>query len=138
MLRRLLVTALLLSSLVLAQTKDDSSMSASPPAQAKSDSTEPPAQVTVGDGRLTGGHLIHKVQPKYPTAAKKAHIQGTVVFSATIGKDGTIQKLDPVSGPVELIPAATDAVLKWRYSPFLWKTDPITVTTDIRVKFSYR
>jgi protein TonB len=42
-----------------------------------------------------------------------ARPQGKVRFTATIGKDGTIQNVPVVSGPPVLIPAATEAVKKW-------------------------
>jgi periplasmic protein TonB len=137
MLRRLVLTALLLlSSGLIAQTKDPSSSSpssASPPAQEKSDSQKPPATTF---GELTKGKLIHKVRPKYPEAAKKAHIEGTVILNVDIEKDGTIGYLEAVSGPAELIPAAIEAVRKWRYSPYLMKNEPIAVRTEIRVNFA--
>lgn len=82
------------------------------------------------------GRLIHKVQPKYPKAAKKAHIEGTVILRAVIEKDGTIGYLEAVSGPTELIPSAKEAVRKWRHSPSLLGNEPISVNTDIRVNFS--
>lgn len=87
-------------------------------------------------GEVTAGRLILKVQPKYPKAAKKAHIEGTIVLSADIGKDGTIGYLEAVSGPAELIPAAMEAVRKWRYSPWLYRNEPVAVRTKIRVIFS--
>jgi len=135
--RRLVLAAFLLSAFeLIAQSKDVPSTSASSQAQDKSDSTKPPASATVGDGQLSGGRLIHKAQPKYPKAAKKAHIEGTVVLSADIEKDGTIGHLEAVSGPAELIPAAMESVRKWRYSPFLYRNEPIAVRTDISVNFS--
>jgi TonB family protein len=143
---RLVLAALLLSSIgLIAQTKDPSSSSsspsssspsaASPPPQEKSGSTKPPAVAVTGKD-VTPGRLIHKVAPKYPKAAKKAHIEGTVVLSATIFKDGTIHHLDVVSGPAELIPAAMEAVRQWRYSPpYMLKNEPVAVTTPIIVNF---
>jgi len=91
--------------------------------------------VRVGDKNLVGGHLIHKVQLKYPKAARKAHIEGTVVLCAEIGKDGKISALRPLSGPSELIDSAVNAVQKWVYTPFVLNGEPIKVTTDIRVTF---
>jgi TonB family protein len=140
---RLLLAALLLSSLgLIAQTKDPSSSSspssANPPAQEKSGYTKPPAAATTA-GEVTSGRLINKVEPKYPEAARKAHIEGTVVLSATIFKDGTIHHLDVVSGPAELIPAAMEAVWQWRYSPpYMRKNEPVAVITPITVNFALR
>jgi len=52
---------------------------------------------------------IHEVQPKYPSAAKKSHIEGMVVLCVTIGKDGDVRSVSATSGPKELIPAAVQA-----------------------------
>ena len=91
--------------------------------------------VHVGDKSLLGGHLIHKVPPKYPKAARKAHIEGTVVLCAEIGKDGKISGLRPLSGPSELIDSAIHAVQKWEYTPFVLNGEPVNIETDIRVTF---
>jgi len=84
---------------------------------------------------VNGGGLIHKVAPKYPRSARKAHIEGTVVLCAVIQKDGVIRDLRAVSGPPELIPAAMGAVKKWRYRPYVFQGQTIEVGTDIRVNF---
>ena len=84
---------------------------------------------------VSGGGLIHKVAPKYPRSARKAHIEGTVVMCAVIQKDGVIRDLRAVSGPPQLIPAAMEAVRKWRYRPYSYQGQPIEVSTDIRVNF---
>ena len=81
------------------------------------------------------GKLIHKVAPKYPKTARRNGIQGTVVICATIGKDGTIKDVRAISGPEELVPAALDAVKKWRYQPFELKGETVEVDTDIQVNF---
>ena len=40
----------------------------------------------------------------YPPEAKMARIQGVVKLSAVIGKDGTMQHLDVISGHPLLVP----------------------------------
>ena len=82
--------------------------------------------------------LVHKVKPVYPAAAKKAHIEGTVVLHAIIAKDGTVQSLDYVSGPDELKDSAMEAVKKWRYKPMLLDNQPVEVNTEISVQFGKR
>jgi TonB family protein len=79
--------------------------------------------------------LMHKVKPDYPAAAKKAHIEGTVVLHAIIGKDGTVERLEYVSGPTELADSAMDAVKKWRYKPMTLNDQPVEVDTEISVQF---
>lgn len=79
--------------------------------------------------------LLHKVKPAYPAAAKKAHIEGTVLLHAIIAKDGTVESLEYVSGPVELKDSAIDAVKKWRYKPMTLNDQPVEVDTEISVEF---
>ena len=42
--------------------------------------------------------LLHKVQPAYPAEALQHQIQGTVRFTAVIGRDGRIERLRLISG----------------------------------------
>ena len=80
--------------------------------------------------------LVHKVKPAYPAAAKKAHIEGTVVLHAIIAKDGTVGSLEYVSGPVELKDSAIEAVKTWRYKPMLLNNHPVEVDTEISVSLA--
>ena len=86
--------------------------------------------------RLVEGLLIYKVTPKYPPIAVSAHIEGTVVLNATIGKGGTIENLRVASGPAMLQQAALEAVQNWRYRPYLLNGQPVEVETTINVVFT--
>ena len=81
------------------------------------------------------GLLIHRVQPDYPVIAKRAGIQGQVVISALISKEGAIENLRVLSGHPMLVPAAMSAVKQWRYRPYILNGDPIEVDTQITVNF---
>jgi bla regulator protein blaR1 len=80
--------------------------------------------------------IVKKVQPVYPEAAKKAHIQGEVVLRAIIGKEGDVENLQVVSGPAELAPAAIDAVKQWKYRPYMKDGQAVEVETEISVNFT--
>jgi hypothetical protein len=95
----------------------------------------PPQRIRVG-GNVQAANLISKVTPPYPTDAKAAHLQGVVRFTAVIGKDGAIQRLDLVEGPAMLVPAASDAVKQWIYKPTLLNGNPVEVVTQIDVNFT--
>jgi TonB family protein len=84
---------------------------------------------------VTPGLLIHKVAPQYPKAARKAHIEGTVLMCAVIAKDGRVANLRVVSGPNELVGSALKAVHEWVYKPYLLDGQPVDVVTEIRVNF---
>jgi protein TonB len=81
------------------------------------------------------GLLLHKVNPIYPSAARRAGVQGTVVLQAEISKEGRIVNLRLISGPEELAPAAIGAVQQWRYRPYMLKGNPVEVETLIQVNF---
>ena len=71
----------------------------------------------------------------YPAVARAARIQGTVVLSAVIAKDGTVENLSLLSGHPLLVPAAMDAVKQWRYRPYTLNGQPVEVMTQIHVNF---
>jgi len=54
---------------------------------------------------------------------------------AIIGKDGSIQRLQVVSGHPLLAPAAIEAAKQWRYRPYILNGQPVEVETTIRVTF---
>jgi TonB family protein len=93
-----------------------------------------PKQIRVG-GNVQAAKLIEKPQPDYPRMAREARIQGVVRFDAMILKDGTMGNLSLVSGHPLLVPAATDAVRRYRYQPTLLNGEPVEVLTQIDVTF---
>jgi TonB family protein len=80
--------------------------------------------------------LIYQVPPVYPPIAKTAHISGTILLHCMIGKDGTVQEVQYVSGPPVLMKAAMDAVRQWKYKPTLIDGKPVQVDTTVGVVFA--
>jgi protein TonB len=95
----------------------------------------PPKKVNISAG-VAVGMLLQKTTPVYPPIAKAARVSGTVVLTATISKQGTIEGLKVLSGPAMLQQAAMDAVRTWRYRPYLLNNDPVEVETTINVIFT--
>ena len=95
----------------------------------------PPPAKPVRISVMNEGLLIHKVTPEYPSIARIAHQQGTVLLHAIIGRDGTIQQLRAISGPPMLIGAAIQAVQQWRYRPYILNGQSVEVETQITVNF---
>src|SRR5271163_2433856 len=94
-----------------------------------------PARIRVG-GNVQAAKMVRQIMPVYPPIAKTAHISGTVTLHAVIGKDGTVQNLEYVSGPPLLMKSAMDAVKQWRYQPTQLNGDPVEVDTTISVVFT--
>jgi TonB family protein len=94
-----------------------------------------PMRVRVSQGVMQG-MVISKVQPVYPSDAKAARIQGSVVIAAIIGKDGSVQSERLISGHPSLAPAAMDAVKQWKYRPYLLNGQAIEVDTQVTINFT--
>lgn len=94
-----------------------------------------PMARTFRTSNMLEGSLIRRVQPIYPSLARSARIQGSVVLFAVISKAGAIDNLRVLSGHPMLVPAAIEAVRQWRYRPYILNSEPIEVETQITVNF---
>ncbi len=92
--------------------------------------------VTIADS-VMAGMLVKKQAPVYSQDAKDAHISGTVVLRALIGKDGKIHELHVVSAPwPSLAASALQAVSQWEYKPYLLNGETVDVDTEVNVIFA--
>jgi len=98
----------------------------------------PPKPITraIRTSSMQAGNLIHRVTPTYSQIARSGRVQGAVVLSAIISKEGTIENLQVLSGHPLLVPSAIEAVRQWRYRPYILNGDPVEVETQITVNFT--
>ena len=85
---------------------------------------------------VMAGLILTKEEPLYPADAKAKGISGAVVLHVIIGKDGTVDNLQVISGPQELQSSAIEAVSKWTYKPYLLNGQPVKVDTTVTVNFT--
>ena len=104
---------------------------------------ETPAVTTSGapvarmSGSVIAGQRIKFTEPNYPEAAKIGHLSGAVLLGAVIGVDGNVRRLVPIASTDPMFTyAATDAVKRWKYLPYLLNGEPTEVDTTITVNFS--
>lgn len=83
-----------------------------------------------------GTFLVFAVRPGYPEEARKRRIEGVVRLHAIIGKDGSIKKLEVISGEPLLNPAAENAVLQWHYRPATVNGEAVEVDTEVDITFN--
>ena len=93
------------------------------------------SQMSRQSATLQIGQLLSRVDPVYPESAETQRMQGTVELHAIIGQDGTIQSVEPRSGPALLVPAAVTAVRQWRYTPSAVGGQPVEADEDITITF---
>jgi TonB family protein len=96
--------------------------------------TLPQLGVPISQG-ISGGALVHKVQPIYPPEARRMRVQGSVVIDAKITVKGQVEELKLISGDPLLAAAAMDAVRRWRYTPYSLNGQPIVKETRITISF---
>ena len=113
-------------------------MHVNPAAASQNDTAaQAPKQLSVS-AKIMSGNLLNKAVPVYPPDAKKAKIEGAVVLSAIISRDGNVEKLRVLSGPRLLQQSALDAVRQWKYKPYLLNGDPVEVRTTIHIIYNLK
>ena len=93
------------------------------------------SQMSRPGATLQLGQLLSRVDPVYPEEAETQRTEGTVKLHVVIGQNGTIQSVDPRSGPALLVPAAANAVRQWRYTPSSVGGQPVEAEEDITITF---
>jgi len=82
--------------------------------------------------------VVSRASPVYPAEALKAGVQGTVVLSVLVGKDGLVKDTRVTTSIPALDASATDAVRKWVFKPAKNDGKPVAVWVSIPIKFTLR
>jgi TonB family protein len=80
--------------------------------------------------------VVSRVDPSYPLLAKQMKVQGAVILEALIGKTGSIQDIQVLSGPAILSEAAREAVKQWHFKPYYQSGRPVETEARITVNFT--
>ena len=79
--------------------------------------------------------LLTEVRIPYPEEAKKASVQGSVLFDLLIDGEGKVRELKLIRGPgFGLNEAAGKAILNFQFSPARVQNKPVAV----RIRYAYR
>jgi len=81
--------------------------------------------------------VVHAEEPKYPEVARLAGIEGSVWVKILVGKDGKPKKAVAVKEiPKDVFStSATDAAMKYLFTPALMNSGPVQVWTVIRFRY---
>ena len=82
--------------------------------------------------------LLKTVQPTYPMRAVNGKIEGWVDVEFTVAETGKVKDVSvrATSNPGVFEDAAIKAVSQWRYKPLLRDAQPVSVRSQIRVRFT--
>jgi TonB family protein len=84
---------------------------------------------------LAEGLLTNRVEPDYPDAARRAHVQGTVTVDTVVSSDGKVLDASAISGTPQLSEAAVAAVRQWQYKPYTVNGKKSGFRTQVPVTF---
>ena len=76
-----------------------------------------------------------KPTPDYPPMAKQLKITGRVAVEMFVDLDGSVEKVDVVTGNPVLASAATAAAKKWKFPPF--EADGKPMKAVVRLYFDF-
>jgi len=85
--------------------------------------------------QIMNARLLTRVEPIYPVQARREGKQGTTWLDAVIAADGTVRKVQIISGDDLLAQAAADAVRQWRFEPYRAAGRALEVETAIPIEF---
>ena len=80
--------------------------------------------------------VMQKVTPVYPEVAKRYHMQGKVVLSATIDATGKVKSVKVVDGQPAFQQSAIEAVRRWKYKPASLNGQAVDSTAEITLNFA--
>jgi len=121
----------LASSTSPANSANSGSSTAPPAAQPPAPPVKEPTVAAQGQMEF-----VKYVRPHYPEEARRSHVEGTVILSAVVAKDGTVKGIKPVSGNPTLLKAAETAIRDWVYRPYQINGRAVDVDTEIVINFA--
>jgi protein TonB len=81
------------------------------------------------------GQLASFSQPNYPTEATRARVEGIVMLHVLVNPMGTVESVRLLNGPPLLVPAAINAVRRWRYRQTVFNGRAVGSLEDVTVAF---
>jgi TonB family protein len=81
------------------------------------------------------GTPVSRPDPVYPEEAERQGVQGTARLRVVIGKDGSVQDVQVLSGPPLLTSAGASALRQWRYKPTYLGDQPVEVSEEVTIVF---
>jgi hypothetical protein len=87
--------------------------------------------------RVVIGPMVSRVTPQVPPAAWGSAAGGeqSVSVRATIDGDGHVSYVDPLSGPMGLVPRVMSAVREWKYQASSLDGEGLETEVDLMIKF---
>jgi TonB family protein len=90
-------------------------------------------------GKLSAPVPLRKVDPKYPPALVREHVDGEVILYAIIRKSGAVDSIQLVRGiDPQLDKNAMDSLAQWQFRPAAREGVPTDVEVVVYIPFRFR
>jgi bla regulator protein blaR1 len=100
---------------------------------------EPEPLVSVQPPPITGGELVHQVEPNFPARARQRRSEGLVKLEFLVDRRGAVsdvQIISEIPGNLNFAQAAQAAVTQWRFEPFQQGDEAIERRVRVEVEFN--
>ncbi len=81
-------------------------------------------------------YVTQKVNPTYPPAAKTVRMSGVVKVDVVVDEEGKVAEVQKTTGPQMLQRAATDAIRRWKFKPFIRDGQPTKASGYVSFNFN--
>jgi len=78
---------------------------------------------------------VSKPQPEYPPIARQLKLEGTVSLNAYVSEEGTVDRVETVSGNPVLAHSAEDALKHWKFSKQTDDGKPVKFIANVVFNF---
>jgi TonB family protein len=79
--------------------------------------------------------LASKTAPEYPALGRQLKIEGKVELEAVVAENGTVEKVNIMSGNPVLTKPAAEAVKHWKFVPFVDGGKPCKALAPLSITF---
>lgn len=91
-----------------------------------------PKKVTLEEANAA---ITSKVPPEYPALGRQLKVEGKVELEAVVAENGTVEKVNIVSGNPLLTRPAAEAVKRWKFTPFQDGGKPCKALAPVSISF---
>lgn len=78
---------------------------------------------------------ISKPQPEFPAIAKQLKLEGSVNLNAYVAEDGTVDRVETVTGNPVLARSAEEALKRWKFNKMMDDGKPVKFIASVTFNF---
>jgi protein TonB len=93
---------------------------------------EEPAELWMVEKKPT---VLRQVVPEYPDSARRALVEGRVTVRVLVDRQGRVERVDRIEGPLVFHRAAAEAARQWEFAPAVQNEQTVRVWVSLAFVF---